>query len=126
MKRVIVGSYKKLNIWIKSIELVTVVYDLVKKYPYDEKFGLVSQTKRAVVSIPSNIAEGLGRNYKKDTIQFLHIARGSMYELDTLFEIAATVKFIEEVDKERFARRMDECLKLLNGLIAYYESGNLK
>ena len=92
MKRVIVGNYKKLNIWIKSLELVTVVYDLVKKYPDNEKFGLVSQTKRAVVSIPSNIAEGIGRNYKKDTIQFLHIARGSLYELDTLFEIALTIQ----------------------------------
>jgi four helix bundle protein len=120
------GSYKKLNIWIKSLELVTVVYDLMKKYPDDEKFGLVSQSKRAVISIPSNIAEGIGRNYKKDTIQFLHIARGSLYELDTLIEIAETVKCIDALDKNMFGRKMEECLKLLNGLIAYYENSSLK
>jgi four helix bundle protein len=119
-------SYKKLDIWIKSMELVTIVYDMMKNYPNDEKFGLVSQSKRAVVSIPCNIAEGIGRNYKKDTIQFLHIARGSLYELDTLIEIAATVKFIDVSDKKIFVYRMEECLKLLNGLIAYYENSNLK
>ena len=72
----IMASYKELNIWVKSMELVSVVYEIMKHFPIDEKYGLVSQTKRAVVSLPSNIAEGLGRNYKKDTIQFLHIARG--------------------------------------------------
>jgi len=108
------------------LELVSLVYDLMKKYPNDEKFGLVSQSKRAVVSIPCNIAEGIGRNYKKDTIQFLHIARGSLYELDTLIEIAATVEVINIDDKKTFAKRMEECLKLLNGLISYYESCNLK
>jgi four helix bundle protein len=122
----IMGSYKKLNIWVKSLELVKIVYDLMKKYPDDEKFGLVSQSKRAVVSIPSNIAEGIGRNYKKDTIQFLHIARGSLYELDTLFEIAETVNCIDALDKNMFGRKMEECLKLLNGLIAYYENSRLK
>ncbi len=126
MKWVIVGNYKKLNIWIKSLELVKVVYDLVKKYPDNEKFGLISQSKRAVVSIPSNIAEGIGRNYKKDTIQFLHIARGSLYELDTLIDIALLVNFIREQDKINVTEAMEECLKLLNGLISYYESGNLK
>jgi four helix bundle protein len=119
-------SYKKLNIWIKSLELVTVVYDLMKKYPNDEKFGLVSQSKRAVVSIPCNIAEGIGRNYKKDTIQFLHIARGSLYELDTLLEIAEAVKCIEALDKNMFGLKIEECLKLLNGLITYYENSSLK
>ncbi|MGL6266677.1 MAG: four helix bundle protein [Chitinophagaceae bacterium] len=126
MKQVIVGNYKKLNIWIKSIELVTVVYDLVKKYPDNEKFGLISQSKRAVVSIPSNIAEGIGRNYKKDTIQFLHIARGSLYELDTLIEIGLICKYIKEEQKVQLSYIMEECLRLLNGLISYYESGNLK
>ena len=126
MKWVIVGNYKKLNIWIKSLELVKVVYDIVKKYPDNEKFGLISQSKRAVVSIPSNIAEGIGRNYKKDTIQFLHIARGSLYELDTLIDIALLVNFIREQDKINVTEAMEECLKLLNGLIAYYENSSLK
>jgi four helix bundle protein len=108
------------------MELVAVVYEIMKYFPIDEKYGLVSQTKRAVVSLPSNIAEGLGRNYKKDTIQFLHIARGSLYELDTLFEITFLVKFIDQVEMERVSELMAECLKLLNGLIAYYENSGLK
>ena len=120
------ASYKKLNIWVKSMELVSVVYEIMKHFPIDEKYGLVSQSKRAVVSLPTNIAEGLGRNYKKDTIQFLHIARGSLYELDTLVEIALLVKFIAKVEKDRLCGKMEDCLKLLNGLIAYYENSNLK
>jgi four helix bundle protein len=111
MKQVIVGNYKKLNIWIKSMELVAVVYDLVKKYPDNEKFGLVSQTKRAVVSIPSNIAEGLGRNYKKDTVQFLHIARGSLYELDTLIDIGLICRYIKEEQKIQLNCKLEECLR---------------
>jgi four helix bundle protein len=126
MKRVIVGNYKKLNIWIKSLELVSVVYDLVKKYPDNEKFGLISQSKRAVVSTPCNIAEGIGRNYKKDTIQFLHIARGSLYELDTLIDIAFMLKFISEQDRIGVSECMEECLKMINGLIGYYENSSLK
>ena len=66
--------------------LVKKVYDLVKEFPKEELFGLTSQARRAVVSVPSNIAEGCGRQYKKDTRQFLHIARGSLYELETILK----------------------------------------
>ena len=120
------GDYKKLNIWNKSLELVSLVYDLMKKYPGDEKFGLISQSKRAVISVPSNIAEGIGRNYKKETIQFLHVARGSLYELDTLIDIAFIVKFIEEQDRAKVSVTLVECLKMVNGLISYYEKNILK
>ena len=68
------------------METVKEVYDITKLYPIEEKYGLKSQTNRAAVSIPSNIAEGLGRNYKKDTIQFLHISRGSAYEVEDFTE----------------------------------------
>lgn len=108
------------------MELVTDVYDLMKNYPDEEKFGLISQSKRALVSIPCNIAEGLGRNYKKDTIQFLHIARGSLYELDTLMDIGQICRYIKEDQKVQLDCKIEECLKILNGLISYYESGNLK
>jgi four helix bundle protein len=65
------------------MELVKEVYLLTKEYPKEEMFALTSQTKRASTSIPSNIAEGMGRQYKNDTVHFLHIARGSLYELET-------------------------------------------
>jgi len=89
-------------------------------------YGLSSQTKRAVVSIPANIAEGVGRNYKKDTIQFLHISRGSMYELDTLLNVAIMNGFVSEAAFSDISNQIEECLKMLNGLIGYYEKSSLK
>jgi four helix bundle protein len=80
-KNIIMISYKKLEVWTYSMETVKQIYILTKSYPSDEKYGLISQTRRAATSIPCNIAEGLGRNHKKDTLQFLHISRGSAYEL---------------------------------------------
>lgn len=70
------GSYKDLDAWKNAMELVKEVYLLTKKFPKEEMYGLTSQTKRAAASVPSNIAEGLGRQYKKDTLPFFHISRG--------------------------------------------------
>ena len=82
------NSYRDLIVWQKAMVLVTLVYKLSKKFPEDEKFGLTSQIKRSSVSIPSNIAEGYGRKYSKDYSRFLQMARGSLYECQTQFEIA--------------------------------------
>jgi len=119
-------NYKNLEAWKKSMLLVKEIYLLTKKYPREELYALTSQTKRAAVSIPSNIAEGCGRNYKKDTIQFLHISRGSIYELETLLNIAVMVEIIGENDFASLAEKIDECIKILNGLISYYEKSGLK
>ena len=75
-------SYQDLIVWQKSMQLVKEVYTLVKTLPKEEQFALSDQMRRAVVSIPSNIAEGYGRNSTNDYIRFLNIARGSKYELD--------------------------------------------
>lgn len=120
------ANYKNLEAWKKSMELVREVYLLTKAYPKEELYALTSQTKRAAVSVPANIAEGSGRNYKKDTIQFLHIARGSLYELETLLNIAVMIEIISEEQFEPFVSRLDDCLKILNGLITYYERASLK
>jgi four helix bundle protein len=90
-------TYKNLEAWKLAMKIVKEIYMLTKAFPKDELFALTSQTKRAVISIPSNIAEGIGRNYKKDTIQFLHISRGSLYELETHLSIALMLEFINEV-----------------------------
>lgn len=119
-------SYKNLEAWKKSMLLVKEVYLLSKQFPKEELYALTSQTKKAAVSIPSNIAEGCGRNYKKDTIQFLHISRGSIYELETLLNIAVMVEIISENDFAPLANKIDECIKILNGLISYYEKSGLK
>jgi four helix bundle protein len=117
-------NYKNLDAWKKSMELVKNVYILLKMNPKDELYALTQQTRRAVVSIPANIAEGIGRNYKKDTIQFLHISRGSLYELETLLLIAQSLDYISALNKEDFVIQIQECMRLLNGLIAYYEKSD--
>ena len=76
--------------------LVKDIYLLVKNYPKEELYGLISQTKRASISVPCNIAEGIGRDHDKDAIHFLHISRGSLYELETLLNIAVMVELISE------------------------------
>ena len=83
-----IKSYKDLLIWKKGITIVKLVYQLVKTFPQEEMYALSSQLKRASVSIPSNIAEGYGRNYTKDYSRFLQIARGSLYEMQTQIEIS--------------------------------------
>jgi four helix bundle protein len=119
-------NYKNLDVWKQSMLLVKEVYLLTKIFPKEELYGLTSQTKRAAASLPANIAEGSGRNYKKDTIQFLHIARGSLYELETLLNIAIMVEIIAEDQFRQIEPLIEKCLQLLNGLIRYYEKSSLK
>ena len=120
------SNYKELEVWKQSMLLVKEVYILTKIFPKEELFGLSSQTKRAAVSIAANIAEGVGRNYKKDTIQFLHVSRGSLYEVETLLNIALSVELINNTEFIRICPLIEKCMQLLNGLIRYYENSNLK
>jgi len=115
-------TYKELDVWIKSRALVKDIYLATKDFPKDELYGLVSQIRRCAVSIPSNIAEGYGRQYKKETIHFLHIARGSIYELETQLYIAADLSFLSEPVSNQLLLQLEECRKLLSGLIKYFET----
>ena len=99
---------------------------MTKVFPKEEMFALTSQTKRAATSIPANIAEGMGRQYKKDTVHFLHIARGSVYELETHLNIALMVNIIEETSFNTIMNMIDEVIKLLSGLINYMQKAELK
>lgn len=119
-------NYQKLDAWKMSMQLVKEVYILTRSYPKEEVYTLTSQTKRAAVSISANIAEGMGRQYKKDTIQFLHIARGSIYELETLLNIAVMVEIINDKTFETFVPLLDDTVKLLSGLINYLSKAELK
>lgn len=115
-------TYRDLDVWKKARSLVKEVYLVTRNFPSDEMYGLMSQMRRCAVSIPSNIAEGYGRQFKKETIQFLHIARGSLFELETQFFIASDLNFIDEENLEKLLPQLDECKKLLNGLIKYFEN----
>jgi four helix bundle protein len=115
------AHYKNLEVWKSSMLLVKDIYVIAKLYPKEELFALTSQTKRAAVSIPANIAEGLGRQYKKDTLQFLHIARGSIYELETHLNIALMVEIIDQPQFNLICSSLETVMKLLNGLINSYE-----
>lgn len=119
-------TYQNLDVWKKSMLLVKEIYVLLKDYPKEEMYALSSQTKRSAVSVPANLAEGIGRNYKKDTIQFLHISRGSLYELETLLCIAEMLSYITDDHFKVMSEKIHECLRLLNGLISYYEKSDLK
>ena len=114
-------NFKELKIWQKGFQIAINSFRITESFPSQEKYGLASQINKAGVSIPSNIAEGMGRNYKKDTIQFVHIARGSMYELETLLNIAVMVDIISEEEFAVFPPLIDELLKMMNGLIKSLE-----
>lgn len=89
-----VRSYRELKVWQKGIELVKMIYELSRSFPKSETFGLASQMQRAAVSIPSNIAEGQGRQHTGEFRQFLHIAIGSAAELDTQLIVAVELGYI--------------------------------
>jgi four helix bundle protein len=112
-----IKSYKDLLIWQKGIELCKLIYTIVPTFPDDEKFGLCLQMKRAVISIPSNIAEGYGRNYSKSYIHFLSIARGSLAELETQLIIAKELKFIDNISFEQTSEMIVGESKMLNSFI---------
>jgi len=113
-----IRSYKDLLIWQKGIELTEKVYLLVKSFPSEEIYSLTSQIKRSVISIPSNISEGYGRNSTKNYIQFLRISRGSLYELETQLIIANKLNYISdnELNNEIF-KLIEEESKMLNSFI---------
>ncbi|HJU46030.1 MAG TPA: four helix bundle protein [Chitinophagaceae bacterium] len=117
-------TYRDMEVWLKAKALTKEIYLLTKIFPKDELYGLVSQIRRCAVSIPSNIAEGYGRQHKKETIQFLHIARGSLYELETQLYISKDLEYIDESKINSMILMIDECRKILNGLINYFENNN--
>jgi four helix bundle protein len=110
-------NFKELKVWQFSRELVKEVYELTSTFPASEKYGLTSQIRRCVVSIPTNIAEGAGRNTDKDFAHFLNISLGSAYELDTLLILSFDVKLISEDQLNNTQARLEEIQKMTFGLI---------
>ncbi len=112
-----VKSYRDLIVWQKSMQLVTQVYSKTKILPREELYGLVAQIRRSSVSIPSNIAEGYGRNSTNDYLRFLQIASGSLYELQTQLEICLNLEYLSKEDFESIDEQSREIERMLSSLI---------
>ena len=112
-----IKTYKDLLIWQKGIEIVKETYLLCKEIPNDEIFGLQSQIKQSSISIPSNIAEGWGRNYTKNYLQFLKYSRGSLLELGTQTIVAEELNFITIESFNKVQDLITEESKMLNAYI---------
>jgi len=110
-------NFKELKVWQNSRQLVKEVYDLSASFPSTEKYGLVSQLRRCTVSIPTNIAEGSGRNTGKDFAQFLNISLGSAYELETLIILCFDVGLINQDQLSNVLVKLEEIQKMIFGLI---------
>ena len=108
--------YKKLKVWQKAMKLVVHVYKATKNFPKHEQYGLISQMRRSVISIPSNIAEGHGRNSDKEIVRYLDIARGSIFELDTQIEISRQLNYINPKEFNIIFGLLDETSRMLTGL----------
>ena len=119
------SNLHELEVWNIGLRLVQIVYESTRNYPESERFGLVSQTNRCVVSIPSNIAEGIGRKYKNEMIRFLFISRGSLYELETLLIIAKANAFLEAAKFGEIQTLLVECRAKLNALINYFQHSKI-
>ena len=113
--------FKNLIVWQKAMELVNAVYALSKKFPADERYALTDQLRRAVVSIPSNIAEGNGRSSNADYGHFLSIARGSLYETMTQLQVAADLGYISAIGEE-LQSQIDEVGRMLTSMLKKYGS----
>ena len=109
--------HKNLKAWTLSMDIVEEIYSVTKTFPAEEKFGLTSQIRKSAVSIPSNIAEGAGRNTKKEFVHFLHISQGSLSELDTQLELSFRLKYIDENKWKKFDDMLIEEDKIISGLI---------
>ena len=119
-----VNSHKDLVVWQKAIQLCKVVYGVTEKFPKEEIYGITSQMRRSIVSIPSNIAEGRSRNTTKDFLHFLSIALGSASELETQIEISKELSFLSEQKYIEINSLLTEVSKMIVGLIKKLNSKN--
>ncbi len=110
---------KKLEAWKQSMDLVIDVYRTTENFPSQEIYGLTNQIRRAAVSIPSNVAEGAARQTKKEFTNYLHIAQGSLSELDTQLELARRLGFLDAQSWRDLDSRMVQIDKILTGLIRH-------
>lgn len=112
-----INNYRDLVVWQKSMALITEIYSISKEFPSSESYGLTNQLRRSAISIPSNIAEGYGRNSTGDYKRFLQIAVGSLFELQTQIEIAFNLQYVSQTVFDNLLERTRELDRMLFSLI---------
>ncbi len=112
-----VTNYKELEVWKRSVALTTELYKLSSRFPDAERYGLMSQIRRAGTSIPAKIAEGWGRGSTGEYVQFLTVARGSLMEVETHLIVACNLLFLSDAAFAPFSKEIEEIGKMLNALI---------
>jgi four helix bundle protein len=110
-------NFRNYEVWQNSKELVILLYQLTMNFPDTEKFGLISQIRRAAVSIPANIAEGAGRRTEKDFRSFLYVSLGSAFELETLIELSFDLGFIDKDNYNGITEKINHVQRQLNSFI---------
>lgn len=113
-----INTYKDLLIWQKGIEIVKEVYFLAEKLPDSEKYGIPPQLQRSAISIPSNIAEGWGRESTKNYSQFIKIARGSLLEIETLITIIEELSLMDSNSLQKIKTLITEESKMINSFLS--------
>ena len=110
-------QFEGLKVWQEAIKLAKDVYEITKTLPKEELYGMTSQLRRAAVSISSNVAEGKGRYHKKEYIQFLYIARGSVYETISLIHLSLSLEYLTSKQSQLLLEHLSQIAAMLNGLI---------
>ncbi|MDD5184482.1 MAG: four helix bundle protein [Paludibacter sp.] len=108
-------NFKKLSVWIKSVDFVTEIYKVTNTFPSNERFGLVSQLQRAAVSVPTNISEGSAKSSNKDFARFLEISLGSTFELETELLVSLNLSYIEQGQYNLLQEKLAELQKMIIG-----------
>jgi len=115
-------NYRNYKVWEKSHSLVFEVYKVVGSFPKEEQFNLTSQIRRATISIPTNIAEGCGRETQKELMRFLYISSGSAHELEYLFLVSSELGFIQKEKSAQLLNEVDQIKRMLASLITKIKS----
>jgi len=112
-----IKSFRDLDVWKLGMDIVVDVYEVTKSFPKEEVYGLISQMRRAAVSIASNIAEGFNRYHNKEYRQFLYIALGSCAELETQIEVSMSLGYITQSERDTIIEKLDHEGRMLKSLI---------
>ncbi|MDN3672307.1 four helix bundle protein [Flavobacterium branchiarum] len=118
------NTFRQLLIWQKSMNLVTEIYQVTNSFPKEEVYGLTSQIRRSSISIPSNIAEGYGRNGNNDYLRFLNISISSLFEMQTQLEISFNLKYINEIQFNKINEDSKEIERMLSSFIRKIKQRN--